>query len=259
MFPQGDSHVLSSAPGLQPNDAETAKEIALASFPRPLPLSFHEGVVNAGSLPVDSADAIAVCGFLGCDMRPFNPLIAALPRILHLPASKTGGWIGQAIDQAVVESNERRPGGDAVLERLSEMMFVDAARRYLDSLPEDSVGWLAGLRERYVGRALELLHGSPARVWSVDGLAQEVGLSRSALHDRFVRYLGQAPMQYLASWRIQLSSSLLRESHRVVADIALEVGYESEAAFARAFKRVVGMPPAAWRKSQAGRHEHRQS
>jgi AraC-like DNA-binding protein len=160
------------------------------------------------------------------------------------------GWIGQAIDQAVVESNERRPGGDAVLKRLSEMMFVDAARRYLDSLPEDSVGWLAGLRERYVGRALELLHGSPARVWSVDGLAQEVGLSRSALHDRFVRYLGQAPMQYLANWRIQLSSSLLRESHRVVADIALEVGNESEAAFARAFKRVVGMPPAAWRKSQ---------
>jgi AraC-like DNA-binding protein len=250
MFPQGDSHVLSSAPGLEPNDARSAREIALASFSKPLPLTFHEGVVNAGSLPVDSADAVAVCGFLGCDSKPFNPLIAALPRILHVPASHAGGWVEHAIDQAVLESNERRPGGNAVLERLSEMMFIDAARRYLDSLPEDSVGWLAGLRERYVGRALELLHGNPARAWGVDELAQEVGLSRSALHDRFVRYLGYAPMQYLASWRIQLGSSLLRESHRVVADIALEVGYDSEAAFARAFKRTVGMPPAAWRKRQ---------
>jgi transcriptional regulator GlxA family with amidase domain len=151
----------------------------------------------------------------------------------------------------VVESNERRPGGDAVLERLSEMMFVDAARRYLDSLPENSVGWLAGLRERFVGKALALMHERPEREWSVDDLAREVGLSRSALHERFVQYLGQAPMQYLASWRIQLGARLLRESSRVVADIALDVGYDSEAAFARAFKRMVGMPPAAWRRAQA--------
>jgi len=129
------------------------------------------------------------------------------------------------------------------------MMFVDAARRYLDSLPEDSVGWLAGLRERHVGRALALMHERPEREWSVDDLAQQVGLSRSALHERFMRYLGQAPMQYLASWRMQLAAKLLRESSRIVADIALEVGYDSEAAFARAFKRMVGMPPAAWRKA----------
>jgi AraC-like DNA-binding protein len=151
----------------------------------------------------------------------------------------------------VLESNERRPGGDAVLERLSEMMFVDAARRYLESLPEDSVGWLAGLRERHVGRALALMHERPGHEWSLDELAREVGLSRSALHERFVRYLGQAPMQYLASWRVQLGARLLLESSRIVADIALEVGYDSEAAFARAFKRMVGMPPAAWRRAQA--------
>jgi len=251
LFPQGDRHVISSAPGLPPGK-QPPEALLVRDGRRPLPISFHEGIVDAGPMPVESADAIVVCGFLGCDLRPFNPLVAALPRILHLPASRAGSWVTHAIDQAVRESNEHRPGGDAVLERLSEMMFVDAARRYLESLPEGSVGWLAGLRERHVGRALSLMHERPERQWSVDDLAREVGLSRSALHERFVQYLGQAPMQYLASWRIQLGAKLLRESSRIVADIALEVGYESEAAFARAFKRLVSMPPAAWRRTQAG-------
>ncbi|HVN44543.1 MAG TPA: AraC family transcriptional regulator [Steroidobacteraceae bacterium] len=251
LFPQGDRHVISSAPGLAAG--EQRPELLLKQgAQRPLPISFHEGLVEVGSMAIESADAVVVCGFLGCDLQPFNPLIAALPRILHLTASRAGGWLPHAIDQAVLESNERRPGGDAVLERLSEMMFIDAARRYLESLPEESVGWLAGLRDRHVGKALALLHERPQRQWSVDELAREVGLSRSALHERFVRYLGQAPVQYLASWRIQLGAKLLRESSRIVADIALEVGYESEAAFARAFKRLAGMPPAAWRRAQAG-------
>ena len=202
-------------------------------------------------MPIEDADAVLVCGFLGCDLKPFNPLIAALPRILHLPVSRAGGWVARVIDQAVVESNERRPGGDAVLERLSEMMFIDVARRYLDSLPEGATGWLAGLRDRFVGKALALLHERPDRAWTVDDLGHEVGLSRSALHERFVNFLGFPPMQYLASWRIQLSARLLRESNRTVATIALDVGYDSEAAFSRAFKRMVGMPPAAWRKTQA--------
>jgi AraC-like DNA-binding protein len=250
LFPQGDRHVLSSAPGLVP-DARQPQLFAGQDQPRPLPVSFQSGIVQAGGMPIDSADAIVVCGFLGCDLRPFNPLIAALPRILHLPAARAGGWLAQVIDQAVVESNQRGPGANAVLERLSEMMFVDAARRYLDDLPEDAVGWLAGLRERYLGKALGLMHARPERQWSVDDLAREVGLSRSALHERFVQYLGQPPMQYLANWRIQLGARLLRESSRMVAQIALEVGYDSEAAFARAFKRLVGMPPAAWRKARA--------
>ena len=196
------------------------------------------------------ADAILVCGFLGCDLRPFNPLVAALPRILHLSAARAGDWVGRVMDQAVVESNNRRPGGDAVLERLSEMMFVDAARRYLDDLPQGATGWLAGLRDRYVGSALALMHERPDHPWSVDDLARGVGLSRSALYERFVEYLEQPPMQYLASWRIQLGARMLRESNRNVATIALDVGYDSEAAFARAFKRMVGSPPARWRKAQ---------
>ena len=130
-------------------------------------------------------------------------------------------------------------------------MFIDVARRYLDSLPDGATGWLAGLRDRFVGKALALLHERPDRAWTVDDLGHEVGLSRSALHERFVNFLGFPPMQYLASWRIQLSARLLRESNRTVATIALDVGYDSEAAFSRAFKRMVGMPPAAWRKTQA--------
>lgn len=155
------------------------------------------------------------------------------------------------MDQAVLEYNNPRPGGDAVLERLSEMMFVDAARRYLESLPDDATGWLAGLRDRFVGKALTLMHQRPEYGWTVDDLARAVGLSRSALHERFLQYVGDRPMHYLASWRIQLGAQLLRESNCNVATIAVDVGYDSEAAFSRAFKRMVGMPPAAWRRSRA--------
>lgn len=251
MFPQGDRHVISSAPDVAPSLRNTEWVFATRNVPKPQPISYQHGVVSAGlALPAENADAIIVCGFLGCDLRPFNPLIAALPRILHLPASRAGDWLASVIDQAVVESNEKRPGGDAVLERLSEMIFVDAARRYLDQLPENATGWLAGLRDRYVGKTLALMHEQPERAWNVDDLAQAIGLSRSALYERFVQYLGQPPMQYLASWRIQLGARLLRESNRKVATIAVDVGYESEAAFSRAFKRMMGLPPAAWRKTQ---------
>lgn len=141
------------------------------------------------------------------------------------------------------------PGTEVVLERLAEMMFVDTARRYLEGLPADATGWLAGLRDRHVGRALTLLHEWPEHPWTIGELSNRVGPSRSALHERFIAYLGEPPMHYLANWRIQVASVLLRESRRSVAAIALDVGYESEAAFSRAFKRLVGVPPAAWRRS----------
>lgn len=253
IFPQGDSHTMSSAPGIEPLRMTAEWVFSRRNDPKPMPISYHHGVVEAGTpLPVADADMVAVCGFLGCDLRPFNPLVAALPRLMHLPAGRAGGWVERVIDQAVAESSSPRPGGDAVLERLSEMMFVDAARRYLDSLPGDATGWLAGLRDRFVGKALTLLHERPDHAWSVDDLAREVGLSRSAFHERFVEFVGHPPMQYLANWRIQLGARLLRESNRNVATIALDVGYDSEAAFSRAFRRMVGMPPAAWRKAQTG-------
>lgn len=254
MFPQGDAHVMSSAPGLQPRRFGADWVFETRHVPKPMPISYHDGVEQPGApMPVDTADTVVVCGFIGCDLRPFNPLIAALPRLLHIPATQTGHWIGRVIEQAAAESRSPGPGSDAMLARISEMAFVDAVRRYVDSLPEPTAGWLAGLRDRYVGRALALLHEKPAEPWSLDELGRQVGLSRSALHERFVQFIGTPPMQYLTHWRMQLASNLLRGTNANVASIALEVGYESEAAFARAFKRAVGMPPAAWRRADGAR------
>jgi transcriptional regulator GlxA family with amidase domain len=126
-------------------------------------------------------------------------------------------------------------------------------RRFVDTLPEDSRGWLAGLRDRFVGRALALMHDAPATQWTVDELGRRVGLSRSALHERFSEMIGQPPMQYLANWRMQVASSLLRSTNATVASVALDVGYDSEAAFTRAFKRLVGSPPATWRRQRESR------
>lgn len=251
MFPHGDSHVLSSAPGIRPIRRSAEWVFASRDAPRPIPVAYHDGVVQPGArLPLEQASMIAVCGFLGCDLQPFNPLLGALPRMLHLPAAQAAHWLPHVLDQAVDESRRARPGANAVLERMAEMMFVDAARRHLATLPEDATGWLAALRDRFVGKALCLLHARVDHAWSVDELAREVGLSRSALHQRFTRLLGQGPAQYLAAWRMQLGASMLRDSARPVCGIAQEVGYASEAAFSRAFKRRLGMPPAAWRRSR---------
>jgi transcriptional regulator GlxA family with amidase domain len=139
-----------------------------------------------------------------------------------------------------------------MLERLSEMLFIDAMRRYLGTLPEGSQGWLAALRDRFVGRALALLHAAPDEPWTVEELGRRVGLSRSTLHERFAKLIGQAPMQYLAQWRIQAGATLLRDTTFTVAAVAQQVGYESEASFARAFKRLMGQPPALWRRQARG-------
>ncbi|MGB0126476.1 MAG: AraC family transcriptional regulator [Rhodocyclaceae bacterium] len=251
LFPRGDGHVLTSAPGLRAQPDCTDWVFATRNDPKPIPVTYHRGVLRPGAaLPADEATTVVVCGFIGCDLRPFNPLIGALPRMLHIPSGGVGDWVQAVLHQAVQESRERRPGSEAVLERASEMVFVDAARRYLESLPEDAAGWLAGLRDRYVGKALALLHEQPNREWSIEEVGRQVALSRSALHERFVRYVGVPPMQYLASWRMQLGANLLRTSHATVAHVAQEVGYDSEAAFARAFKRAMGLPPAAWRRNE---------
>jgi AraC-like DNA-binding protein len=251
MFPRGHAHVLSSAPGMRAQPDDSDWQFTTRDDPKPIAVSYHRGVLRPGAeMPADEASAIVVCGFIGCDLRPFNPLIAALPRLLHLPAGGVGAWVAPVLHQAVSESRERRPGSAAVLERVSEMVFVDAARRYLESLPEDASGWLAALRDRHVGKAISLMHEQPAEPWTIDELGRQVGLSRSALHERFVDLVGQPPMQYLTNWRMQRGAALLREGDATVATIAQEVGYDSEAAFARAFKRLVGRPPAAWRRAQ---------
>ena len=249
LFPHGDPHVMSSAPGMRADPNVTwYYEAKIEQLP--FKVSYDGARPPAFELPSSGADTILVCGFLGCDVRPFNPLIATLPRMLHLCARDGGGWITQFMQQAVAESAAKSPGGEAMLSRMSEMMFVDAVRRFAGGLPAESAGWLAGLRDRHVGRALALMHEKPAHEWTMNDLGREAGLSRSALHQRFIQLIGQPPMQYLANWRMQIASGLLRNSNANVATIGLEVGYDSEAAFARAFKRLVGVPPATWRRDK---------
>ena len=249
MFPHGDAHVVSSAPGMRgSSDLSWFSNVEVDQLPVRLAYSGQNVLISAP--PECNADATIVCGFLGCDLQPFNPLIAALPRLLHLRATDDDAWITKFAQQAVAESHARRPGGEAMLARMSEMMFVDAVRRYADHLPAQSAGWLAGLRDRFVGRALALMHEQPAQDWTIDELGRRIGLSRSALHERFVELIGVPPMHYLAQWRMQAAAHLLLETRSSVAAIALDVGYDSEAAFARAFKRLVGKPPAAWRRER---------
>jgi AraC-like DNA-binding protein len=222
---------------------------APAAQPGDLLLVLH----GANPLLVDVELAGAPAGNAGvrleCELPPAHPLLNQLPDRVHLPAARRGPWIAPLLEQAAVEAATPSPGGQAVLERLAEMMLVDALRRHLEAAAPAGSAWLAGLRDRYVSRALALMHDRPDHPWTVDDLGRRIGLSRSALHERFQRHLGQGPSQYLARWRIQVGSRLLRESCRSVASIAQDVGYDSEAAFSRAFKRVVGRPPAAWRKS----------
>jgi AraC-like DNA-binding protein len=253
MFPRGDAHVISSAPGMHATEDRSDWRYTTRNDPKPIAVAYHRGVLRPGSPgPAEEASTVVVCGFVACDMKPFNPLINALPHQLHLRGGDLGPWTMQLLDQAVAESRENRAGSAAVLERASEFVFVDAARRYLDALPSGAAGWLGALRDRHVGRAIALMHERPAHDWSVEELGRQVGLSRSALHDRFVELTGQAPMQYLTHWRMQLGARMLRHGQAKVASVAQEVGYESGAAFARAFKQLMGQPPAAWRCAQGG-------
>jgi AraC-like DNA-binding protein len=255
LLAQGDAHVLSSAPGMR-TDPNVNGYFELGRADRPFRIHYEgrrETLVDfdAQPPPPQSAASAAsfVCGFIGCDLKPFNPLMATLPRLLHLPAEGRNALSEEFATFAAAESAARRPGSEALLERLSEMMFVDAIRRHVEHMPPQSTGWLAGLRDRYVGRALALLHQRPTAPWTIEDLSSQVGLSRSSLHERFVSLIGQPPVQYLTNWRMQLASRLLLEGRSTVATVAADVGYDSEAAFARAFKRLVGMPPAAWRRS----------
>lgn len=240
VFPQGDPHVLSSAPGMRA--APDMSAFAHPLTPRPVVRELGGGGPDRARI---------VCCFLGCDERPFNPLLASLPPVMHLSSSavhETTGWLGTLLSVAAGESGTERPGGENVLARLSELIFVETIRRYLQTLPPVQTGWLAGLRDPLVGQALAALHGQPGEDWTVERLARVVGLSRSVLAERFMQLVGHPPMQYLALWRMQLASRLLADGGHVAA-VAGAVGYESEAAFSRAFKKLVGQAPATWRRA----------
>jgi AraC-like DNA-binding protein len=242
VFPRGDAHVMSSAPGMRGYPAiEFHRPVDGRRLP--IKISIREGGGEETGL---------ICGFLGCDARPFNPLLSALPRVVHVPGRDlTDATLRHFIDAALAESSRPRSGGMSVLARLSELLFIEVVRHYVSMLPPDGVGWLSGLRDEQVGRLLEKLHERPAHPWTLDELAKEVGMSRSVVAERFAHFVGVPPIQYLTQWRMQLAASLLSSTRYVLAEIADKVGYGSEAAFSRAFKRWVGVAPAAYRQGAA--------
>ncbi len=190
-----------------------------------------------------------LCGYLGSD-QTFGPLLSSLPPVLKMDVRATplGAWVESSFRFAVSQIAAGRVGSTTVIAKLSELLFVEAVSHYIAGLPEDRKGWLAGLRDAQIGRALTLMHAQPAKDWSAESLAAEVGMSRSGFAERFATLVGKAPMQYLAYWRMQLAAQRLRESREAVAQVGYAVGYESEAAFSRAFKREFGKGPGEWRR-----------
>lgn len=239
MYPRGDAHVLAS-------DAQAVPTPVGGLLP-PL-ASDRLAVLRHGG---GGAMTRLVCGFVYCDEAVFNPLAAGLPKVLYGRGKGGPTSLQGLLTIALSEAAAPRAGTTTLLTRVTELMFVEVLRSFMESLPPDHTGWFAGLRDPFVGRALERLHAEPDRDWTVDDLGRAVGLSRSALVDRFKALIGQPPMTYLTQWRIQLATQLLRDSHASVASIGAQVGYASEAAFNRAFRRVVGLPPAAWRRQAA--------
>ena len=241
VFTRGDAHVMASGPGLRADPLPPDALDGVAASQLPFSLNFgSDGPVTAK----------LVCGYLACDARPFNPLLDNLPRVIKAgdPQGSDPGWLGQFIRLATMESTNRRAGGESVLAKLSELMFIEVVRRHLASLPPQQTGWLAGLRDPFVGKALSLMHGEPARDWTIEELGRQAGLSRSVLAERFSDLVGMPPMQYLANWRMQIATGLLSSGDANIASIAAEIGYASEAAFSRAFKKMVGVPPSDWRR-----------
>ena len=237
LLPHNERHLFGSALDITP---VPAREIVQHPPDRELARVVYGGGGEATRL---------VCGYLGCE-TPFSPLILALPKMLKLDvrATESGAWIESSFRFAASEIGAGRLGSSTVVAKLSELLFVKAVSHYVDGLPDDRRGWLAGLRDPHVGRALALMHASPTQEWTAESIARDVGLSRSAFAERFSSQIGQPPMQYLALWRMHIAAQHLRDGTRNVAQIAFEVGYDSEAAFSRAFKRQFGAAPAIWRK-----------
>jgi AraC-like DNA-binding protein len=238
VFPHGDANLLSS---LQTRVADAP---TLSATPERFP---NNVLLNPGP----GAKATFVCGFLGCDLRPFNPLLSSLPRQI-IARGGPGDWLAEFPKYALAESREPKPGSESMLTRMAELMFVEVLRRHVASPSGGSreTGWLVGLGDPIVGPALRALHDKPEHAWTLPDLAREIGTSRTVLVERFATVVGVPPMQYLTQWRLQLAADQLARGSAKVASIGARVGYESEAAFSRAFKRATGLSPSAWRDAR---------
>lgn len=242
IFPHGDAHHLSSGKGIVrpfPNYDGVAAKIR----------SRELSPLRAGG---GGETAHFVCGYMACDPFLSRPILNGLPAVfkVNVRTDSSGHWLENSILHLVDEAASGRVGSEAMLAKLSEALFVDTLRRYVAGLSQQQVGWLAGARDPIVGKSLGLLHARTSHPWTIADLAREVGISRSSLVSRFTRYLSEPPMTYLTRWRLQLAARSLETTSRGVAEIAGDVGYESEAAFNRAFKREFGLPPGRYREDQ---------
>ena len=241
IFPRNDRHVLGS-------DVKLPAVLSENVVRKP-----ESGELATITLDGGGARSSIVCGFLGAQTVAGNPLLQNLPDVLRLDCREdvAATWVRETFQYAAEEIASGRPGSDAILGKVSELLFAEAIRRYAEQLPDGADGWLQALRDRWVSRALVLLHHEIDCPWTVDALGARVGLSRAALTERFNRTVGMAPMQYLNAWRIHVAAQELLHSGQTIAEVAAAVGYASEAAFTRAFKRQLGLPPARWRRRLA--------
>jgi AraC-like DNA-binding protein len=237
VFPHGDAHILANgSPPCMVDNGEHLKEV------------FSQGMVPARSGGGGEA-SLFVCGYMECDRELSKTFLGGLPPVfkVNIRNDSAGQWLENSIKFCAGEAGANRPGSDAVLARLSEALCVETMRRYMAELPPHQTGWLAGARDPGVGAALAHMHRDPEHPWTIANLAKQVGVSRSVLAERFRQYLGEPPMTYLSRWRLQLGACRLTSTSYSVARISGEVGYESEPAFNRAFKREFGVPPAQFR------------
>ncbi|MFZ3014938.1 MAG: AraC family transcriptional regulator [Nitrospira sp.] len=237
MFPHGDAHLMGNGPPVTPIDSAEQLQQVLAE--RRMLSQFGGG----GELTK------LICGYMACDSQLSQMFLAGLPSLLKINVrdSPSGKWLEDTLRYSVEHADASGPGGSAVVAKLSEALFADTLRRYIEKLPASQTGWLAGVRDPDVGKALALLHKQPSHPWTIASLANEVGLSRSVLAERFRHYLSDTPMGYLTRWRLQLAAQALMSTSKSVAEVAGEVGYESEPSFNRAFKREFEVPPARFR------------
>jgi AraC-like DNA-binding protein len=239
MFPQGHAHRMCSRPGLPPAKGASLEEV-LARRPRQL--------AYGGGGPTTRL----VCGYLACDTRLAGMLLAGLPPMVrvNVRGSNPGIWLEASVRYALAEARSPRPGGAGVLAKLAEVLCIEVLRLYMNSQTQGATGWLAGLNDRVVGAALNALHARPAHGWTLEELARTANTSRSVLAERFQELVGTSPMQYLTQWRMLLAANLLCRSNAPLGRIAEDVGYQTDTAFSRAFRREYGSPPATWRRSR---------
>jgi AraC-like DNA-binding protein len=192
-----------------------------------------------------------VCGYFGCERHADRLFLAGLPEMIqiNLRGDPAGEWLESSLRHLVSEAGRNRPGQSILLAKMAEALFIETLRRYMAQLPPEQTGWLAGAQDPVVGAVLAALHRNPCNNWTLDELASEAASSRSVVAERFSRFLGEPPLAYLARWRRQLAARLLQTTRKTVIEVASDVGYESEAAFNRAFKREFGVPPGQFRKS----------